>query len=393
MTNMLRHVLLRRLLIPMLLPALLLTASIHAEPRFTSTIVNRYAQQIFEHSAGVGMVLVAIDNDQRVFVGLGETYPGNHMRPTQQALVRIASLSKLMTSQVMVKLAEQGYLGLNDPLDRFLPDNVTVPAYTGEPIRLIHLATHTSGLPREQPNGDAHRDVFVWPTRQQRWQWLKHARLSTLPGTQAAYSNLGYDLLADALARATRLPYPTLLKRLVTRPLGMKDTTYTPSPEQCKRLMIPAKSASPCNVTLAAIGSGGLYSTAGDMTLWMQQFLSSAIYQRSAQADRLQTLIYQREQLTRVKGLDVPGRAAAIGLGWVAMAEREDYPVIIQKTGGGGGFITYIAMSPQHNIGVFVTITRSAKTRFTAMSDGVNDLIVALIENQSSTLAATRSSY
>ncbi|PVW84675.1 D-alanyl-D-alanine-carboxypeptidase/endopeptidase AmpH, partial [Klebsiella pneumoniae] len=155
--------------------------------------------------------------------------------------------------------------------------------------------------------------------RQQRWNWLSTATLKAAPGSQAAYSNLAFDLLADALATAAGKPYPQLFEEQITRPLGMKDTTFTPSPDQCQRLMIPEKGASPCNNTLAAIGSGGVYSTPGDMMRWMQQFLSSDFYTRSQQADRMQTLIYQRNQLTRVIGMDVPGRADALGLGWVYM--------------------------------------------------------------------------
>src|SRR5699024_3429151 len=141
-------------------------------------------------------------------------------------------------------------------------------------------------------------------------------------------------------------------KKEVTRPRGMKDTTFTPSPEQCGRLMIPAKGASPCNNTLAASGSGGLYSTPDDMGRWMQQFLSSDVTPRSPQADRLQTLIYQRNQLTKVRGMDVPGKAEALGMGWVYMGPRQGRPGIMAKTGGGGGFITYMAMVPEYNIGV-----------------------------------------
>ncbi|WP_373327751.1 D-alanyl-D-alanine-carboxypeptidase/endopeptidase AmpH, partial [Cronobacter turicensis] len=167
----------------------------------------------------------------------------------------------------------------------------------------------------------------------------------------------------------------------ITRPLGMKDTTFTPSPDQCKRLMVAEKGASPCNNTLAAIGSGGVYSTPDDMMRWMQQFLASDFHRRSAQADRMQTLIYQRTQLTRVIGMDVPGKADALGLGWVYMAPKDGRPGIIQKTGGGGGFITYMAMVPQSNIGAFVVVTRSPLTRFTNMSDGVNDLVTELSGN------------
>ena len=158
----------------------------------------------------------------------------------------------------------------------------------------------------------------------------------------------------------------------------MKDTTFTPSPDQCRRLMIPEKGASPCNNTLAAIGSGGVYSTPGDMMRWMQQFLSSDFFTRGQQADRMQTLIYQRSQLTRVIGMDVPGKADALGLGWVYMKPKNGQPGIIQKTGGGGGFITYMAMNPQANVGAFVVVTRSSLTRFNNMSDGINELVSEL---------------
>ncbi|MDV5355421.1 D-alanyl-D-alanine-carboxypeptidase/endopeptidase AmpH [Enterobacter asburiae] len=352
------------------------------DPVFASDIVDRYANHIFYGSGATGMAMVVIDGNQRVFRSFGETRPGNNVRPQLDSVVRIASLSKLMTSEMLVKLLDQGRVRLDDPLSKYAPPGARVPTYQGAPITLVNLATHTSALPREQPGGAAVRPVFVWPTREQRWNWLATATLKSAPGTQAAYSNLAFDLLADALARAAGKPYPQLFEEQITRPLGMKDTTFTPSPDQCKRLMVAEKGASPCNNTLAAIGSGGVYSTPGDMMRWMQQFLSSDFYHRDTQADRMQTLIYPRERLTKVVGMDVPGKADALGLGWVYMAPKEGHPGIIQKTGGGGGFITYMAMVPQQNIGVFVVITRSPLTKFTNMSDGVNDLVSELSNNK-----------
>ncbi len=352
------------------------------DPLLASQIVDRYAEHIFYGSGATGMALVAIDGNQRVFASFGDTRPGNNVRPQQDSVIRIASLSKLMTSEVMVKMAERGQIRLDDPLSKYAPPGARVPTFNGQPIRLINLSTHTSGLPREQPGGKPHRPVFVWPTKSDRWQWLNGAALKATPGTNAAYSNLGFDLLGDALAKAAGKPYPALLQQLVTRPLGMKDTTFTPSPDQCQRLMVAEKGASPCNNTLAAIGSGGVYSTPDDMGRWMQQFLNSAVSQRTAQIDRLQTLIYRRDQLTKVEGMDVPGRADALGMGWVYMGPKAGRPGIIQKTGGGGGFITYMAMVPQHNVGVFVVVTRSPLTRFTPMSDGVNNMLAELVGNQ-----------
>ncbi|AGE87369.1 D-alanyl-D-alanine-carboxypeptidase/endopeptidase AmpH [Cronobacter sakazakii] len=352
------------------------------DPVFASDIVDRYANHIFYGSGATGMAIVVIDGNQRVFRSFGETRPGNNVRPQLDSVIRIASLTKLMTSEMLVKMLDQGVVKLNDPLSRYAPPGARVPTYQGEPIRLVNLATHTSGLPREQPGGAAKRPVFVWPTREQRWQWLSTASLKAAPGATASYSNLAFDLLADALANAAGKPYTQLFEEQITRPLGMKDTTFTPSPDQCKRLMIAEKGASPCNNTLAAIGSGGVYSTPDDMMRWMQQFLASDFHRRSPQADRMQTLIYQRTQLTRVVGMDVPGKADALGLGWVYMAPKDGRPGIIQKTGGGGGFITYMAMIPQSNIGAFVVVTRSPLTRFTNMSDGINDLVTELSGNK-----------
>lgn len=352
------------------------------DPVFASDIVDRYANHIFYGSGATGMAIVVIDGNQRVFRSFGETRPGNNVRPQLDSVIRIASLTKLMTSEMLVKMLDQGVVKLNDPLSRYAPPGARVPTYQGEPIRLVNLATHTSGLPREQPGGAAKRPVFVWPAREQRWQWLSTASLKAAPGATASYSNLAFDLLADALANAAGKPYTQLFEEQITRPLGMKDTTFTPSPDQCKRLMIAEKGASPCNNTLAAIGSGGVYSTPDDMMRWMQQFLASDFHRRSPQADRMQTLIYQRTQLTRVVGMDVPGKADALGLGWVYMAPKDGRPGIIQKTGGGGGFITYMAMIPQSNIGAFVVVTRSPLTRFTNMSDGINDLVTELSGNK-----------
>ncbi|SPW32440.1 D-alanyl-D-alanine-carboxypeptidase/endopeptidaseAmpH precursor [Edwardsiella tarda] len=142
--------------------------------------------------------------------------------------------------------------------------------------------------------------------------------------------------------------------------------------------MIPARSASPCLSSLAAIGSGGVYSTPDDMRRWMQQFLAGDQQPRSPYAARLLKMYYPRTKLNQVKGMDVPGKAAALGLGWVYMAPQDGHPGIIQKTGGAGGFITYMALIPEKNIGVFVVVTRSDLTRFKNMSDGVNDLVSAL---------------
>ncbi len=79
-----------------------------ADPVFASDIVDRYAEHIFYGSGATGMALVVIDGNQRVFRSFGDTRPGNNVRPQLDSVIRIASLTKLMTSEMLVKIARSG---------------------------------------------------------------------------------------------------------------------------------------------------------------------------------------------------------------------------------------------------------------------------------------------
>ncbi len=120
------------------------------DPVFASDVVDRYANHIYYGSGATGMALVVIDGNQRVFRSFGETRPGNNQHPQLDSVIRIASLSKLMTSEMLVKLLDQGVVKLNDPLSKYAPPGARVPDWQGKPITLVNLATHTSALPREQ---------------------------------------------------------------------------------------------------------------------------------------------------------------------------------------------------------------------------------------------------
>lgn len=181
--------------------------------------------------------------------------------------------------------------------------------------------------------------------------------------------------------KASGKNYPQLLKQYVTQPAGMRDTTLTPSSTQCQRLLIGYR-PSPCSETIAAAGSGGVYSTPADMQRWMQGFLNSNNTMRKATASKEQSIYFPRQRLSSIEGMDVAGRADGIGLGWVYMAPANGVPAIYQKTGGGGGFNTYMATIPELNIGVFVVITRKANgTKFSEVTRGTNALVRALAQS------------
>ena len=234
--------------------------------------IEALGSELFQQAAPTGMVLVAVRGDQVFFGGYGETAPGSHQRPSESSTLRLCSLTKIFTADVLTKLVADGTVRLGDPLQKYAPSGARVPA-RGEPITLGELATHTSGLPRElgaAPAGSAH---FTYPDFATRWRWLPTVRVRSEPGTAALYSNVGFDLLGDGLQAAAHEPYPALLAERTLRPLRMYATTFFPSAEQCERLLVGARDEGPCTATEATDGSSGLYSTAADMTIWLRYLL------------------------------------------------------------------------------------------------------------------------
>jgi D-alanyl-D-alanine-carboxypeptidase/D-alanyl-D-alanine-endopeptidase len=210
-----------------------------------------------------------------------------------------------------------------------------------------------------------------------RWAWLKGRRLPP-PGLHAHYSNLGFDLLGDALAAADKRPYVEALKARVTAPLAMADTTSRLTADECARLMAPGAltAETPCQDTTEAAASGGIYSTAADMAAWIKHQLPSGAPGADVRAG--QAIYVRPETLASQEGLDVAGPPAGIGLAWIQLAPTATHATLLEKTGGGGGFMTYVVIDPLARVGVFVAIDRMGHRQIQALSARANDLVGAL---------------
>lgn len=325
---------------------------------------------LFERSVSTGMVLVLVRGNEVFFRGYGETAPGSRQPPTPDSLLRLCSLSKIFASDLLVKLADAHTVRLDDSLQRFAPSDARVP-FRGKPIRLEDLATHTSGLPREvepAPHGVPH---FTFPDYATRWRWLPAQHLRSTPGTDALYSNAGFDLLGDALQAAAHKPYPQLLSERTLTPLNLRQTTFFPTPAQCARLLGTAKDEGPCTSTEATAASSGLYSTAADMAQWLKYLLG--IQNPAAQAVYLLP-----SNLASVQGLDHAGAPTGIGLGWMHLLAPDDPSHLIEKTGGGAGFVTYIALNHARNTGLFVAFTEGDHSTHFNVFKAANDLLLAV---------------
>jgi D-alanyl-D-alanine-carboxypeptidase/D-alanyl-D-alanine-endopeptidase len=316
---------------------------------------------LYQRSGSIGLVLVVVRGNQIYFHGYGETAPGSGRVPNDDSVVRLCSLTKIFTTDLLIKLTADKTVRLDDPLTRYAPPRAEIPD-KAQTITLEDLATHTSGLPREVGTGPRGTPHFTYPDYQTRWRWLADQHLRTTPGTAALYSNVAFDFLSDALQAAAHKPYARLLAERTLNPLKMFETTYYPNPSQCARLLQSIGDEGPCTVTDETEGSSGLYSTPREMAVWLKYLLGTGVPTLPAQDHAAQAVYIQPASLTGQQGLDHAGSVTGIGLGWMHLLPPDDPSHIIQKTGGGAGFTTYIAISQSRKTAVFLAATDGHRT-------------------------------
>jgi D-alanyl-D-alanine-carboxypeptidase/D-alanyl-D-alanine-endopeptidase len=268
-------------------------------------------------------------------------------------------------------------VGLDDPLQRFAPRRIVVPKRV-RPITLLDLATHTSGLPRELGTTSRETPHFTYPDYRTRWRWLPNQRLRSTPGTAALYSNIAFDFLSDALQSAAHKQYAALLAERTINPLHMYNTTFFPTAAQCSRLLIATRDEGLCTSTEETVGSSGLYSTATDMAIWLQHLLGTGGPGIAIQDPAAQAVYIVPSDLVSQKGLDHAGYPTGVGLGWIHILPVDDPSHIIEKTGAGAGFRTYIAINQSRHIAIFVAATDGPVDTHLNLFHDANKLLLAV---------------
>lgn len=330
-----------------------------------------------------GFLLVAVRNGETAVAGFGDIADKRGQTPDGDTMFRIGSISKVFCGEALASMALDGKVHFEDRLQDRLGYDVQLPERDGRPIRLIDLATQSSGLPREVPREDGPPDdPFANNTKEAQIADLKTDPLLFAPGTAAFYSNYGFDLLGAALANAGGRPYSVLLKERVLDPAGMKDTVFNLRPGDEAHAMqghnfdgTPMPIAhTPTSIECA----GGLYTTGNDMARWMKWHLD-----RSAMSDRDLRLLdhaayLYRDGLTSVVGLDDAGPMDAMGLGWVINMPNGARPLILQKTGGLQGSFAYLAIAPMRGVAVFFVMNAFNAGAFNAAVAATNSLVAQL---------------
>ena len=104
-------------------------------------------QRVDAQGKGIGMVVGVIDASGARVVSYGQIGEGDQRPPDGDTVFEIGSMTKVFTALVLADMVQRGEVALEDPITKYLPVGARIPELNGQPITLIDVATHTSGLP------------------------------------------------------------------------------------------------------------------------------------------------------------------------------------------------------------------------------------------------------
>lgn len=144
---------------------------------------------------------------------------------TPDTVFRIASMTKSFTAMAILKLRDEGKLSLDDPVAKYVPDlaNLPYPTADSPALTIRHLLTHSEGFPEDNPWGDRQ----LAQTDQTMRNWMRAGiPFSTSPGTAFEYSNYGFAILGQIVAKASGRAYADYVRDNILRPLDMNSSTF-----------------------------------------------------------------------------------------------------------------------------------------------------------------------
>ena len=214
----------------------------------------------------------------------------------EEAIFRIASMTKPVTSVAVMMLAEQGKLRLDDPVSKYVPSfkdrdviasfNEADAAYTtkkaSREVLIRHLLSNTSGLAYTFSNDMSNR------LQQKTGKPMEELPLLYEPGTRWTYSS-STKVLGWVVEKVTGAGLDKFLEERIFRPLELQDTSYVVPAGKMSRVVTThqrnngALVETPNGEKLESpvAGDGGLNSTAADYMKFLQMFLNDGKWRRA----------------------------------------------------------------------------------------------------------------
>ncbi|HHA2589802.1 TPA: serine hydrolase domain-containing protein [Stenotrophomonas maltophilia] len=345
-------------------------------PSDVGAAVDEVAQALIEqpllHSASIGVVYRG-----KTFIRhRGEMVAGKPDVPTDATLYEIGSLSKTLAGTLMARAVLEGRVGLEDDVRSYLQGDYPNLQYQGQPIRVRHLLSHTSGLPNMLPERantvledfTDHRvpgelsALYAHYGKPDFLRDLHAVRIPRMPGKEYAYSSAGTELTAHILEGVYKTDYTSLLRGFFSDVAAMTSIGIKLGNAEKDRLAIGYHSDNPVPTSpmpqLPWGASGNVKATVPDMVKYLQfQLANGPVVQESHR-----TLARFDDEFS-------------IGYFWNIVAGDRQKGVYYAHHGGVPRSQCYIYIMPKHDLGIFVITNQSGDRTARAMEAAIDTLV------------------
>ncbi len=320
-----------RRLVPAAAAALLAGGPAHAQD--VAGEVDRMFSWAAQSTPGCG---VGVSRNGQVLVnrvyGMANLERGVALTP--ETPFDVGSVTKQFVAASILLLVEEGRISLSDDIRKHIPE---LPDY-GHTVTIDHLLTHTSGV----------RD-WTWIASVTEYRdnvlsvILRQRGLEFAPGEEWSYSNSGYELLREVVARVSGQPLAEFMRTRLFEPLGMRSTRYARDVREVPNAALGYEKQGEewkTDMRLGnARGGGGVFSTAGDLLVWNDALTHN----------RLGAFVSQKiQEPARLRN----GRRLSYARGLMLDGEGDDQ--IVWHAGDAGAFSATVARLPGEGVSLAV---------------------------------------
>jgi len=348
--------------------------------------------------------IIVMQNHKELFRYMSGTTDKNRTKPvTADDLYYIYSCTKPMTCAAALQLVEQGKLGLDDPVCKYLPayrdafllkdgEKVTV----GHTMTVRHLFTMSAGLNYKLKASAVVQKLKENPmaSTRQLVDCFVQSPLEFAPGEKFNYS-LCHDVLAAVVEAASGLRFSQYLQKNIWEPLGMKRTGFHPAEAEEENLVwhfkysavedkVLPKREKVCNYCLGEnydSGGAGLFTATEEYVLFADAMACGGVGKNGRRILKSETVDLMRQDQTGIYSVPYgtsgkPDPGYGYGLGVRTLVSKGDgQRSAIGEFGWDGAAGSYILMDPAHKLSVFFTMSVTNWVpllgRHTALRDAV----------------------
>ena len=311
-------------------------------PHDLESKIEVIANKMLERPVAGISIAVAVDGKLQFVRGYGKANLEHSVRVTPETVFHIASVSKNILAAVVLQLADQGKLSLDDDVKKFIPEAPTQSRH----VTIKQLLNHTSGIFSFTSLPDALNNERFDMSHEQVFDLFRNKPFDFEPGTRWRYDNSAFYLAGVVVERVTKQDYATYVREHVFKPLDMETASL------CDAKMIVPHLASGYEVAKGKLlnasflswklpwAAGAVCATATDLIKW------------EAALDSGRVLSAASLKLMRSPTVLDDGVMIDYGLG--TRLGSLDGHKIFGHTGSGGGFRAMVETFPEDHLTIVV---------------------------------------